>query len=79
MHVINFSETWWFTEYVDEIHDVLRRRQNDRFCIELKAPQIQWRMHIIQYMLDIAQKLRFSRTTLHLGICVFCFTKFIAI
>lgn len=62
-----FSEQWWCTEYADEIHNVLRHREYDRFGFEYKAPQMQWRMHIIQYMLDVAQKMKLSRTTLHLG------------
>lgn len=64
---IHFSEQWWCTEYAEEIHDVLRRREYDRYGFEYKAPQIQWRMHIIQYMLDIAIEMKLARTTLHLG------------
>lgn len=64
---ISFSDQWWCTEYAAEIHDLLRRREYDRFGFEYKAPQLQWRMHIIQYMLDVAQKMKISRTTLHLG------------
>lgn len=62
-----FSEKWWCTEYAEEIHDVLRKREFDRFNVEFKAPQIEWRLHVIQYMLDVAQNLKLSRTTLHLG------------
>lgn len=46
---------------------MLRQREFDRFGFEHKAPQIRWRMHMIQYMVDVAQKMKLSRTTLHLG------------
>lgn len=72
-----FSEQWWCTEYAEDIHDVLRKREYDRFGFESKAPQIKWRAHIIQYMLGVAQKMRLARTTLHLGEnATFIFYKF---
>ncbi|XP_031637457.1 cyclin-J [Contarinia nasturtii] len=62
------SETWWCTEYADSIHDILRKREGDRLYFENKAPQIKWRIHLIQLILDIARKHRFSKETVHLAV-----------
>lgn len=61
------SEKWWCTEYADEIHDVLQKREFDRCSLDFKSPQLKWRPHIIQYMLDTAQKHELAKTTFHLG------------
>lgn len=64
------SEQWWcteYTEYADEIHAVLRKREYDRIGFDYKAPQIKWRMHLLQYILDVARKNKLSRQTVHLG------------
>lgn len=71
LKVINFfnlhSEHWWCTEYADEIHDVLRKRECDRFYFEYKAPQIKWRMHLLSFMLDLAEIQNLGAETFHLG------------
>lgn len=64
------SDQWWlteYTEYADEIHAVLRKREYERFGIEYKAPQIKWRMHLLQYILEVGRQQKLTRETIHLG------------
>lgn len=64
------SEQWWcteYTEYADEIHAVLRKREYERIGFEYKSPQIRWRMHLLQFILDVARQHNLARETIHLG------------
>lgn len=61
------SEQWWCTEYAEDINDALRKRELDRFTFGFKAPQMEWRAHLTQYMLRVAEKHKLARTTIHLG------------
>lgn len=61
------SERWWCTEYADEIHDVLRKRECERLVFEYKAPQMKWRTHILQFIVEVGHVRNMSRDTVHLG------------
>ncbi|XP_055323803.1 cyclin-J [Sitodiplosis mosellana] len=71
--MLSKSEQWWcteYTEYADEIHAILRKREYDRIGFDGKAPQIKWRMHLLQYIMDVARKHELTRETVHLAIYI---------
>lgn len=61
------SEWWSYEEYIEDIHITLRERELKRLCFEYKAPQIEWRPHFVQIILDLVQSHNLCHSTLHLG------------
>ncbi|XP_063230885.1 cyclin-J isoform X2 [Bacillus rossius redtenbacheri] len=60
--------SWWYTEYAEDIHAALRQKELKRAHFHYQSPQLQDRIGLVRWLSSKAEKLSLSLTTVHLAV-----------